>query len=149
MQKYQYFYPGQVVKLSGGSYPMTVKPAEDEDDKGIDACCVWFNTDMGGEPIEWTFPSRVWFNTDMGGEPIEWTFPSRILKLQENQEQYGYLHTRFEPGAAVRLRSGGPSMTVKNSQSLTGVTLVFCIWHDKKSREPLMSSFPSEMLVAV
>ncbi|WP_421346065.1 DUF2158 domain-containing protein [Aeromonas veronii] len=130
MQKYQYFYLGQVVTLSGGSYPMTVKPAEDEDDKGIDACCVWFNTDMGGEPIEWTFPSR-------------------ILKLQENQEQYGYLHTRFEPGAAVRLRSGGPSMTVQNSQSLTGVTLVFCIWHDKKSREPLMSSFPSEMLVAV
>ncbi|MGL6152389.1 MAG: DUF2158 domain-containing protein [Aeromonas sobria] len=130
MQKYETFYPGQVVKLSGDSYAMTVKPSNDEDDKGIDTCCIWFNPDLGGEPIECTFSSR-------------------ILKLQENQEQYGYSHTRFEPGAAVKLRSSGPSMTVQKSQTLTGVTLVFCIWHDKKSREPLTASFPSEMLVAV
>ncbi|MNE34596.1 hypothetical protein D3C80_1283240 [compost metagenome] len=129
MQRYQSFYPGQVVKLSGGGYPMTVKPA-DEDDKGADTCCVWFNSDLGGEPMEWTFPTR-------------------ILKLQEDQDQYGHLRTHFEPGEVVKLRSDGPSMTVQSRQNLVGVTLVFCIWHDKESREPLTASFPSEMLMAV
>ncbi|BDC80807.1 hypothetical protein NUITMVA1_07500 [Aeromonas hydrophila] len=128
MQRYEAFYPGQVVKLSGGGYPMTVKPS-DEDDRGVDTCCVWFNLDLGGEPIEYTFPTNT-------------------LKLQEGQEQYGYPHTRFTSGEVVKLRSGGPSMTVHSKQTLSGVTLVTCIWQDKKNREPLKAAFPSEMLVA-
>ena len=128
MQRFQYFYPGQVVTLSGGGYRMTVKPVDDEESN--DTYCVWFNPELGGEPVEWTFPSI-------------------LLKLEEDQEQYGYGRTLFKPGDVAQLRSGGPSMTVHSRQTLTGVTLVSCIWHDKESREPLRASFPSEMLVAV
>ncbi len=128
MQRYEYFYPGQAVTLSSGGLRMTVKPTDDDDT--LEACCVWFNPELGGLPVEWSFPRSV-------------------LKLEEGQNQYGYDRTRFTPGQVVQLRSGEPSMTVLNSQTNAGVLHVSCIWHDKKSREPLMASFPSEMLVAV
>lgn len=128
MQRYQYFYPGQVVTLSGGDQRMTVKPTSDEESN--DTCCVWFNPELGGHPVQWTFPSSV-------------------LKLEENQDRYGYGHTRFNPGDAVQLRGGGPSMAVVSTQRTNDMPYVSCIWLDQDNREPLTASFPSEMLVAV
>lgn len=128
MQKYPYFYPGQVVTLCSGGQRMTVKPTDDEDN--LEACCIWINAELGGPPVEHSFPRNV-------------------LKLEEGQNQYGYERKRFNPGQVVQLRSGEPKMTVLSSQSLAGLLLVSCIWHDKESREPLTAAFPSEMLIAV
>ncbi|HHQ4689864.1 TPA: hypothetical protein ACSPZ4_000650 [Aeromonas veronii] len=77
MQRFQYFYPDQVVTLSGGGYRITVKPLDDEESN--DTCCVWFNPELGGKPVEWTFPSI-------------------LPKLEENQELYGYGRTLFKLG---------------------------------------------------
>jgi uncharacterized protein YodC (DUF2158 family) len=127
MQRFQYFYPGQVVTLSSGGQRMTIKPTVDDSD---DVCCTWFNLELGGEPVEWAFPSNV-------------------LRLEENQEPHGYAPTRFEPGQVVQLRSSGPSMTVLSVQRANGMSLVSCIWFDKGNRNPLSVSFPSETLIAV
>lgn len=81
MQRFQYFYPGQVVTLSGGGYRITVKPVDDEESN--DTCCVWFNPELGGKPVEWTFPSI-------------------LPKLEENQELYGYGRTLFKLGDNAR-----------------------------------------------
>ncbi|HHQ4671068.1 TPA: hypothetical protein ACSP2K_002569 [Aeromonas veronii] len=77
MQRFQYFYPDQVVTLSCGGYRITVKPLDDEESN--DTCCVWFNPELGGKPVEWTFPSI-------------------LPKLEENQELYGYGRTLFKLG---------------------------------------------------
>jgi uncharacterized protein YodC (DUF2158 family) len=127
MQGYQYFYPGQVVTLSSGGQRMTVRPAVDNSD---DVCCSWFNLELGGEPVEWTFQSNV-------------------LRLEENQEPCGHSPTRFEPGQVVQLRSGGPSMVVLSVQRADGMSHVSCIWLDKGNRNPLSVTLPSVTLIAV
>ncbi|MGY3895756.1 DUF2158 domain-containing protein [Aeromonas enterica] len=126
MQRFQYFYPGQVVTLSSGGQRMTVKPTVDDSDE---VYCTWFNLELGGEPVEWAFPSHV-------------------LRLEENQEPHGYAPTRFEPGQVAQLRSGGPSMTVLGVQRANGMSHVTCIWLDKDNRNPLSVLFPSETLIA-
>lgn len=127
MQRYQYFYSGQIVTLSSGGERMTVKPMGDDTHE---VACVWFNLELGGQPIEWAFSSSV-------------------LRLAENQDDHSYAHVRFEPGQVLQLRSGGPLMTVLSTERNNGVSHVSCIWLEKGSRNPLVASFPSETLTVV
>jgi len=131
MQRYPHVYPGQVVCLLSGGLPMTVKPVIDEGDSASnDVSCIWFNTDLGGTPVESVFPRCV------------------LQKLDaENEPPYGYPQVRFEAGQVVKLRSGGPAMTVAKTFRTNGIPYVSCIWLDEKNREPLSTEFHSELLV--
>ncbi|MFR9704900.1 DUF2158 domain-containing protein [Aeromonas sanarellii] len=130
MQKYPYLYPGYVVTLSSGGQHMTVMPASSEDDdESNDVRCVWFNTDLGGLPVEWVFPRCVLKRLD-----------------EENEPPYGHPHTRFDDGQVVKLRSGGPAMTVSDRFRTDGVSYVSCVWLDENNREPLSAAFHSEIL---
>lgn len=53
----------------------------------------------------------------------------------------------FEKGATVRVRSGGPKMTVENvgQTAMTGELLVWCVWFDEK-RQRQRATFAPESL---
>lgn len=131
MERYPHVYPGQVVGLLSGGMKMTVKPILDEgDDASNDVYCIWFNTDLGGLPVESVFPRCVLQRLD-----------------GENIHPYGYPQVRFEPGQVVMLRSGGPTMSVARTYRTNGVPYTSCIWLDEKHREPLSAEFHTELLV--
>jgi uncharacterized protein YodC (DUF2158 family) len=41
----------------------------------------------------------------------------------------------FKPGDTVRLRSGGPIMTVERLGTVGGETAVWCVWFEKTKQE--------------
>lgn len=43
--------------------------------------------------------------------------------------------TEFRIGDAVRLKSGGPRMTIAALTEVDGVRQVECVWHDQHRRE--------------
>jgi uncharacterized protein YodC (DUF2158 family) len=54
----------------------------------------------------------------------------------------------FKPGDTVRLKSGGPDMTVDSISDSYGVPQVYCEWFNSKD-EPQSKSFAPTSLVKV
>jgi uncharacterized protein YodC (DUF2158 family) len=52
----------------------------------------------------------------------------------------------MQPGKAVRLKSGGPRMTVESVETVGGKTTVHCVWFDNEHNER-RGSYPATELV--
>ncbi|WP_322864517.1 DUF2158 domain-containing protein [Aeromonas allosaccharophila] len=126
--------PGEVVALQSGGQEMTVKSVSyDElspDVERVNVCCTWFNEVLGGQPIEYTFQRE-------------------LLKLVGNESPYARQHTRFTLGQVVKLRSGGPLMTIAGFEKTGDVRGFFCVWLDEHNRDPLTCIFQADCLEAV
>ncbi|WP_322863839.1 YodC family protein [Aeromonas allosaccharophila] len=90
----------------------------------------------------------TWFNKELGGLPVEYTFDTRLLELKE-ESPYARQHTRFILGQVVKLRSGGPLMTIAGFQKTGDVRGFFCVWLDDHHRDPLTCVFQADCLEAV
>ncbi|MBS4726743.1 DUF2158 domain-containing protein [Aeromonas veronii] len=133
MPTYSHCTAGDVVTLQSGGQKMTVKAVTYEDvtpeQEQINVYCTWFNTNLGGLPIEATFPRE-------------------ILTLIQDESPSAYQHHRFVVGDVVKLRSGGPAMTVAGFEKTGTVRSVLCVWIDNDNRDPLRGLFQLDSLVA-
>lgn len=118
------FLAGQVVTLKAGSHDMTVK---DEREEGV--CCTWFNPGLDANPLEHVFPPQS-------------------LKLKDGEPSLPVAPQCFRGGQAVRLRSGGPKMTLVLTTERPS-ELLQCIWFDERMKYPMEYLFRIETLVEV
>ncbi|HHQ4758722.1 TPA: DUF2158 domain-containing protein [Aeromonas hydrophila] len=121
-----FFYPGEVVQLQSGGQHMTVKSMRDETASGADVCCVWFNQELGGEPVEGYFHPRT-------------------IRLLTERNVYE-AHRQFRPhvGQSVTLFSGGPAMTISQIESGHDTRILSCIWFDEHNKGVLSGSFRAD-----
>lgn len=119
-----HFQPGHVVELSSGECDLTIEKIDQLQPDDIP--CVWFNMTLGG------LPNRV-------------KFPRDILKLKESQGAYPVFIPLWEIkiGDVVKLRSGGPRMTIVG---IHGSDFT-CTWFDQNQRDPLSETFSLALLV--
>jgi uncharacterized protein YodC (DUF2158 family) len=52
----------------------------------------------------------------------------------------------MQPGKTVRLKSGGPLMTVESVETVSGKAIVHCVWFDNEHNER-RASYPETALV--
>ncbi len=52
----------------------------------------------------------------------------------------------MQPGNTVRLKSGGPLMTVESVETVSGKATVHCVWFDNEHNER-RASYPETALV--
>jgi uncharacterized protein YodC (DUF2158 family) len=52
----------------------------------------------------------------------------------------------MQPGRKVRLKSGGPLMTVESVETIGGKAIVHCVWFDNEHNER-RGSYPEAALV--
>lgn len=134
MTMYRFFSSGEVVTLQSGGQKMTVKSVDygesSSDVERVDVCCTWFNEELGGQPIEYSFRRE-------------------LLKFLGDESPYARQHTRFVLGQVVRLRSGGPLMTIAGFERTGDVRGFCCVWLDQHNREPLTCIFQADCLEAV
>ncbi|TNJ08970.1 DUF2158 domain-containing protein [Aeromonas veronii] len=123
-----FFYPGEVVQLKSGGQRMTVDSTRENTEHGDDVCCVWFNQDLGGEPVKDYFHPRV-------------------LKLLTERNVYD-AHQQFRPlvGQSVTLCSGGPAMTISRIELSFDTRMVSCIWFDEHNKGVLSGLFRADTL---
>jgi len=118
-------YPGHVVSLPSSSQKMTIWSIDRADNSAL---CLWFNEELGGLPVQWTFSLE-------------------ILDVDADQPSHSSHIPDFAPypGGVVKLRSGGPAMTIVEASD-DGIQ---CVWLDSSNnREPLSALFNRGALVA-
>jgi uncharacterized protein YodC (DUF2158 family) len=52
----------------------------------------------------------------------------------------------MQPGETVRLKAGGPLMTVESVETVGGKTIIHCVWFDNEHNER-RGSYPATELV--
>ncbi|ELI6441979.1 DUF2158 domain-containing protein [Aeromonas salmonicida] len=134
MTIYRFCSSGDVVTLHSGGHKMTVKSVDyaeqSPDAERVNVCCVWFNEALGGQPIEYTFQRE-------------------LLNLVGDESPYARSHIRFTLGQVVKLRSGGPSMTIAGFERTGDIRGYFCVGLDEHNRDPLTCVFQADCLEAV
>lgn len=126
MQNNNYFHPGELVRLRSGGPDMTVHYVQ-ADKEHVN--CSWFDTALGPEPFYATFQSNT-------------LILRKALPLERPPEE------RLRAGQVVRLRSGGPAMTIEYYSRDNGSEQeVSCIWFDESSHRLSSSLFHLHGLV--
>uniref|UniRef100_UPI002B4A96C4 DUF2158 domain-containing protein n=1 Tax=Aeromonas allosaccharophila TaxID=656 RepID=UPI002B4A96C4 len=106
---------GDVVTLRSSEQQMTVKAAV---------------YDEMSPDLERVVAHCTWFNKELGGLPVEYAFDTKLLELKD-ESPYARQHTRFVLGQVVKLRSGGPLMTIAGFDKTGDVRGLFCVWLDE------------------
>lgn len=120
------FHPGELVRLRSGGPDMTVNYVR-ADNEHVD--CSWFDSTLGPEPFYATFRSNT-------------------LNLREALPQRSHLDEQLQVGQVVKLRSGGPTMTIEYYSRDNGSEQeVSCIWFDESSHKLSSSLFHLHGLV--
>lgn len=120
------FYPGQQVVLKSGGPIMTVNHVFRKD-AVID--CIWFDLDFG--------PER--YHARLSGDVL--------VPFQDQTLSNGNVLQEVHVGNVVRLRSGGPSMTVEFVKANGFETKTSCLWFDRRAMTPFSAGFHPNALV--
>lgn len=93
----------------------------------------------------------VWFHAPESAELLERTFYAETLCLNYGEPAAGYPEVQLHPGQMVRLRSGGPDMTVEYVKDDGYSKRVSCIWfaHPNLAQTPSTAIFNQNTLVVV
>ena len=120
------FHPGELVRLRSGGPDMTVNYVR-----------------ANNEHVDCS-----WFDSTLGPEPFYATFRSNTLSLLEALSLHSRQDEQLQAGQVVRLRSGGPTMTIEYYSRDNGSEQeVSCIWFDESSHKLSSSLFHLHGLV--
>lgn len=120
------FHPGELVRLRSGGPDMTVNYVR-----------------AGNQHVDCS-----WFDSTLSPEPFYATFQSNTLTLRKALPIPGDLDEQLRAGQVVRLRSGGPAMTMEYYSRDNGSEQeVSCIWFDENSHKLSSSLFHLHGLV--
>ncbi|MBO0407452.1 DUF2158 domain-containing protein [Aeromonas hydrophila] len=118
MQSKVSVYPGQQVMLKSGGPIMTVNELS-EDGKSVDCC---------------------WFNLALTPEICHEEFSVSVLIACAEQTLHPGDRIGLMESSVVRLRSGGPLMTVQFVRESGDTRQSYCVWFDEKNRKQISSS---------
>lgn len=93
----------------------------------------------------------VWFHSSESEELLERTFFAETLRLNYGEPETGHPEVQLQPGQIVRLRSGGPFMTVEYIKNDGYSKRASCIWfaHRNLAQTPSSAMFNQNTLVVV
>ncbi|MFM4924891.1 DUF2158 domain-containing protein [Aeromonas dhakensis] len=120
------FYPGQQVVLKSGGPVMTVNYVSRKDGF-VD--CIWFDLEFGPERYHTRFSCDVLV-------PFRDQTLSSDSALQE-----------LRVGDVVKLRSGGPLMTIEIVKANGYESKTSCLWFDRRAMTPFSYGFHPNALV--